>query len=240
MTDMPHEQGEHTVRKFDEELTGLQNVVLTMANLVRAQVKDVVEALHTEDVTSARAVIAREQRVNALEIEADAKVMEILARRQPMALDLRAVLAFGKCANDIERMGDEAERIARMTVRLYAGDGGKPSVELRQVTKTMGALVLEHVDRMIEALSASDSRLAARSLSSDKEIDEEFRGCLRRLATHVMEDARNVGHTINMTFILRAFERIGDHCSNVAEHIMFVVGGKDIRHPNAELESVDF
>ena len=226
--------GEHTVRKYDQELSRIKDLVIEMAELVSTQIVSAVACMRGEDIAQAREVIAREQRVNAMELEIDAKVIELLVRRQPMAFDLRAVLTFGKCANDLERMGDESERIARMTIRLYGNEGSKPSKELSQVTHNMSKLTLDHVATIMQVLKTSDAPLARTALSSDNEMDREFRSCLRGLATHVMEDGRNVGHMINLSFVLRALERIGDHCANIAEHVLFLVNGKDVRHPGAQ------
>ena len=221
---------EHTVRRFDQELEALNSLVLRMGGLVQDQITRAMEALREENIEAARQVIARDHVVNFMDVEASERAVNLLALRQPMGRDLRMIMSLGKAVTDLERIGDEAERIARMTIHLYESTGSKPSHSLLRDTHSMSRLAKKMLGDALDALARMDVELALEVAKGDAELDSEFQSALRRLATYIMEDSRNVGHAIDVTFIVRSLERIGDHSKNIAEYVIFLVKGKDVRH----------
>lgn len=221
----------HTVRQFDTELEELRGLVLKMGKLVAQQIRDAVEGLLRDKVALAKMVQRREDWVDAMEVEADDRSVELLVKRQPVGPDLRAILSLGKSVRDLERMGDEAERIARAALDAHERSPGfKPSSELLRDVETMGALAIELVQGSLRALTQLDLEEALAVTRRDDELDGDFRSALRRLATFIMEDSRTVGNVIGSTLVLKSLERIGDHATNIAEHVIYLIRGKDVRH----------
>jgi phosphate transport system protein len=221
----------HTVRQFDAELDALRGLVLKMGKLVCQQIRDALEGLLQDKLALAKMVQRREDWVDAMEVEADDRIVDLLLKRQPVGPDLRAILSLGKSVRDLERMGDEAERIARAAIEGHERNPGfKPSNELLRDVGPMGELALELVEGALLALTQLDLDEAVAVTRRDEELDGDFRSALRRLATFIMEDSRNVGNVISTTFILKSLERIGDHATNIAEHVIYLIRGKDVRH----------
>jgi phosphate transport system protein len=221
----------HTVRQFDTELDDLRGLVLKMGQLVIQQIRDALEGLLDDKVALAKMVQRREDWVDAMEVEADDRIVDLLVKRQPVGPDLRAILSLGKSVRDLERMGDEAERIARAALDAHERNPGfKPSSELLRDVETMGALAIELVQGSLQALTHLDVDVALAVTRRDDELDGNFRAALRRLATFIMEDSRTVGNVIGSTFVLKSLERIGDHATNIAEHMIYLIRGKDVRH----------
>jgi phosphate transport system protein len=240
MTTPPSRSG-HTVRQFDTELDELRGLVLKMGRLVVQQIRDALDGLLGDKVAVAKMVQRREDWVDAMEVEADDRIVDLLVQRQPVGPDLRAILSLGKSVRDLERMGDEAERIARASLDAHEKSPGfKPSNELLRDVATMGALALELVESSLRSLTQLDVDLALAVTRRDDELDANFRAALRRLATFIMEDSRTVGNVIGSTFVLKSLERIGDHATNIAEHVIYLIRGKDIRHlgSSEEIEKV--
>ncbi len=225
---------EHTVKSYDKELTELNALVLRMGGLVQEQIGGAVEALRNEDAETARNVIARDHVVNFLDVQADEQIVNLLARRQPMGRDLRMVISLSKTVSDLERIGDEAEAIARMAIHVYEGGAPSPSRKLIRDIGPMSQLAVHMLRDALDALARLDVDLALEVAKADRELDADFQSALRHLATFILEDSRNVGHTINVTFVLKALERIGDHAKNIAEYVVFLVKGKDVRHISPE------
>ncbi len=225
---------EHTVKSYDKELAELNALVLRMGGLVQEQITAAVDSLRNEDIDTARNVIARDHMVNFIDVQADEQIVNLLARRQPMGRDLRMVISLSKSVSDIERIGDEAEAIARMAIHMYGGDAPSPSRKLIRDAGPMSSSAIRMVGDALDSLARLDVDLALEVSKADRELDADFQSALRRLATFVMEDSRNVGHTINVTFVLKALERIGDHAKNIAEYVVFLVKGKDVRHISPE------
>ncbi len=230
---------EHTVKRFDQELSELNSLVLRMGGLVQDQISKAMEALREEDPEAARNVIARDHVVNFMDVEADERSVNLLALRQPMGRDLRMIMSLGKTVSDLERIGDEAERIARMTIHMYEATGSQPGSTLLRDTYSMSRLATDMLRDALDALARLDVDMAVQVAKRDAELDSEFQSALRRLATYIMEDSRNVGHAIDVTFIVRSLERIGDHAKNIAEYVIFLVKGKDVRHISPESLSKD-
>lgn len=222
----------HTVKSYDQQLAHLRGLVLEMGGLVEDQISRSITALEDEDIASAREVIARDQLVNGLEIKTDEEIATLIAMRQPLARDLRFVIALSKTVTDLERIGDEAERIARMVVHIYDSDASPPNNRLFRDVVIMARLASKMLHDALDAMARLEVEQAVGIVKGDQELDQEFQAGLRRLATYMMEDSRTVGHAINVIFMLRGLERIGDHAKNIAEYVIYLVKGKDIRHPD--------
>jgi phosphate transport system protein len=228
---IPQSRAGHTVRQFDTELEELRGLVLKMGKLVLQQIRDALDGLIGDKVALAKMVQRREDWVDAMEIEADDRIIDLLVKRQPVGPDLRTILSLGKSVRDLERMGDEAERIARAALEAHERNPGfKPSSELLRDVEPMGQLAIELVEGTLRALTQLDVDEALAVTRRDSELDDNFRSALRRLATFIMEDSRTVGNVIGSTFVLKSLERIGDHATNIAEHVIYLIRGKDVRH----------
>src|SRR6187551_2324057 len=189
MTNTPLGRNGHTVRQFDAELEALRGLVLKMGNLVCQQIRDAVEGLLSDKIALAKMVQRREDWVDSMEVEADDRIVDLLVKRQPVGPDLRAILSLGKSVRDLERMGDEAERIARAALDAHERTPGfKPSSELLRDVAPMGALAIELVEGALLALTRLDVDEAVNVTRRDDELDGSFRAALRRLATFIMED----------------------------------------------------
>lgn len=224
----------HTVKSYNHELQQLHQLVITMGDLVQQQLRSAVQSLEDEDTDAAQAVIERDQEVNALDIEADDELVRIIAKRQPLAKDLREILTVGKIVSDLERMGDQARWVARLTIHLYDGDKNLPPHQLLSDIKKMSNYVLAMARKSITAFDKLDLKEALEVVQMDIELENEFKSALRRLSTYIMEDSRNVGHAADATLGLRAIERFGGHAKNIAGYVVFLVKGKDVRHENVE------
>ena len=225
---------EHIFKRFDQELADLNRIVLRMGGLVEDQIAKAMNALRDADPEAARNVVARDHVVNFLDVQADEQIVNLLALRQPVGKDLRMILSLGKTVTDLERIGDEAERIARMTLDIHGSDRPPPDALLLNDAFRMSTLATRMLHDVLDALARLDVDKAIEVARGDTELDHEFQAALRRLSTYIMEDARNVGHIINVTFIVKSLERIGDHSRNIAEYVVFLVKGKDVRHVSPE------
>lgn len=223
----------HTVRRYDGELNSLHMLVLEMGGLVLDQCRLALEALKTGDLDAAQKVLARENQVDALELRLDDNVWWVVGRRGPVARDLRVVMAFSKAVTDLERIGDEAVRIAHTTVAVYDDEVRRPSRKLMRDVQTMGKLAIGMLQDAVSIYDTYDLAVAEGLLRRHAELDMEFQSSLRRLSTFILEDARNVGHAINTVLLVKALERIGDHARNLAEYVIYLVQGDDVRHQEA-------
>ena len=228
-------QDAHTVKQFDIQLANLRNLVLEMGGLVEEQIKRAIQALDDEDITASREVISRDQIINGLQVKADEDCVSLIALRQPLGSDLRLIMSLSKIVTDLERIGDEAEKIARMTVKTYDGVSSPPSAKLLRDVVPMAKLAQDMLHGCLDALARVDVEKAVEVAQGDDELDQEFQSALRRLITYMMEDPRTIGHAINVIFIVKALERIGDHSKNIAEYIIYLVKGKDVRHVSMDV-----
>ena len=222
---------QHISRQFNQELDELKTHLMAMGGLVEKQVQDAVGALLDHDSSLAERVVDNDRAVNDMQIKIDEECTQVLARRQPTASDLRLVLAVIRAASDLERIGDEASKIARNAIDLIEADNGNRGfVEVRMIS--------EHVRRMVrDALTSFarlDTQLALKLVHEDDEVDNEYRSAMRSLMTFMMEDARSISSVLSVMWILRALERIGDHANNLAEYVVYLVKGLDIRHTDPE------
>ncbi|WP_422013723.1 phosphate signaling complex protein PhoU [Roseateles sp.] len=224
----------HLSTQFDTELSGISTRVLEMGGLVEAQVAQAVQALVDFSAESADDVLAKEGRVNAMEVEIDRDLSTIIARRQPTARDLRLLIAISKSIANLERVGDEAARIAR-TVQRLVSSGVSSRMRLPMSDLAYEAeLATSQLRKALDAFARLDVERALDVLKHDDEIDKEFDGLLRKLITYMMEDPRTISSSIDLVFVAKAIERVGDHAKNLAEVIIYVVKGQDVRHNSVE------
>jgi len=223
---------EHTSKQFDAELEAVRARVLQMGGLVESQVRLAIEALVNGDVPLMNRIINDDHRVNAMEVEIDESCNQIIARRQPAAGDLRMVMTVIKTITDLERIGDEAEKIARMGKLLSQ----RKSLNLPRYTEIKHAaeMTLDMLRKSLDAFARLDLAYAAQVVRQDELVDEEFRTIMRYLITFMMEDPRTISTALEILFIAKAIERIGDHAKNMSEYVVYMVKGKDVRHVTIE------
>lgn len=220
----------HTVKRFDAELTHARSMVIEMGGLALAQIDMAIMALNKEDLEGAASVIDRDHVLDKLELQADEAIVHLIVRRQPVANDLRMVVASSKAIADLERIGDEAVKIARMVMYIYGHDDNPPGKKLLRDIKTMTKLVKSMLRRSVDAFDRLDEESAIGVVQDEIELDDEFRSAMRRLTTYMLEDSRTLGHAINVVIMLKALERIGDHAKNIAQYVIYQVRGRDVRH----------
>ena len=225
----------HQSSQFDEELGRLRSDVLKMGGLVENQVSAAIEAYDACHSDVIRDVIARDLEVNALEKLIDDESAHLIARRQPTASDLRLVFGVTKIVTDLERIGDEAKKIAKGVRRIC--EAGLTPEQFGPGIRHIADAVLVMVRESLDALARLDARQAEKVINDDASVDAEFKAVVRQLITHMMEDPRTISSAMDVIWIARAVERIGDHAKNVAEHVVFIVEGKDIRHPPKEAKA---
>jgi phosphate transport system protein len=223
---------EHTNKQFDVDLQRIRTELLQMGGLVEAMVQDGMQALTEGELNLVDRVREHEKEVNRLEVDIDERVTQILARHQPTAIDLRTLLAVTKMLTDMERSGDEAEKIATMARRIHEDDRSfMPDIELRHMANNISTMMRQVMD----AFARQDAVLAATVVRSDKEVDREWKATLRNLITYMIEDPRTISRSIDLLFIARSMERIGDHCKNMAERVIYMVHGADVRHKGLKM-----
>ena len=226
----------HLSTQFDAELSGISNRVLEMGGLVESQVVQAIYALTHFSPETANLVLQQEERINQLEVEIDHDLSAIIARRQPTARDLRLLIAISKAIANLERGGDEAARIAR-TVQRLINTGVSSRLPVGDLA--FGAeLAVAQLRKSLDAFARLDTVRALEVLKQDDQIDQEFEGLLRKLITYMMEDPRTISASIDLVFVAKAIERVGDHAKNLAEAIIYVVKGTDVRHTSmADVEN---
>jgi|TARA_X000000950_G_scaffold95851_1_gene120950 phosphate transport system protein len=217
----------HIVKQFDGELEDIRTMLMEMGGKVEQQLKDAITSVAGVDSALAERVIQRETHVDELELDIDEACMLIIARRQPAATDLRLVMMVSKAVNDLERIGDEAKKIASHAIILAEQDvPSKGYTEVRHLGKGVSNILANALD----AFARFDVEAALKTLKDDHQIDLEYKTALRELVTYMMEDPRSISRVINILWVVRSLERIGDHAKNLCEQIVFVVKGQDIRH----------
>jgi len=221
----------HISKKFDNELENIRSQVMAMGGLVEQQLTHALKALVEGDVELAESVIMNERQVNTYEVNIDEECTRILARRQPAAGDLRLVMAVGKTITDLERIGDEAEKIAKMAIDLADRQGLKPYYI---GINAMGNLVRGMVHEALDAFARMDTQAALVTAGKEPESDDQYAALLRQLITYMMEDPRSITSALDAVWVARAMERIGDHARNMCEYIIYFVEGKDVRHISLE------
>ena len=220
----------HLSTQFDAELSGISNRVLEMGGLVESQLAQAVYALTHFSGETASQVLAREEEVNRMEVEIDSDLSTIIARRQPTARDLRLLIAISKTIANLERVGDEAARIARTVQRLInTGVSSRLRLPVNDLSFESD-LAIAQLRKALDAFARLDTERALEVLKQDDQIDQEFEGLVRKLITFMMEDPRTISSSIDLIFVAKAIERVGDHAKNLAEVIIYVVKGTDVRH----------
>ena len=222
---------QHISRQFNNEMEDIRNKVLTMGGLVEQQVDLATKAFMGYDMESAEKVIQQDQLVNALEKDIDHECTEIMAKRQPAAFDLRMLIATIKIITDLERIGDEAARIAKMTMRLEGADYYQDKYfEIEHLLE----MVKDMLNGALDAYARTDIEEVISITAQDSKVDREYTAITRQLITQMMENPRNITRALDMLWTARALERIGDHSCNVCEHVIYMVKGKDVRHLTRE------
>ncbi len=220
----------HLSSEFDAELSNISARVLSMGGLVETQVAQAVQALSTFSAELAAHVLQKEEEVNAMEMQIDADLSTIIARRQPTARDLRLLIAVSRTIANLERVGDEAARIARMLQRLLNTGATIHSRLPVQDLTVEATLAVAQLRKALDAFARLDTSRAFEVLKDDDQIDREFEGLMRKLITYMMEDPRTISSCIDLVFVAKAIERVGDHAKNIAEAIIYIVKGADVRH----------
>lgn len=221
----------HISQQFNEELEDIRNKVLTMGGLVEQQIADAVSALVDGNTALAEEVIDNDHKINGLEVSIDEECTQILARRQPTASDLRLVVAVIKTITDLERIGDQAEKVARIGLHLTKLDPPKNQyLEIHD----LGERVRENLHDALDAFARMDTKAALRITLEDEKIDYEYEGIMRQMVTFMMEDPRVIRRSLDIMWSARALERIGDHTKNICEYVIYFVKGKDVRHISLE------
>lgn len=222
---------QHTSTRYGESLEEMRTNFLRMGGLVESMINDAVEALTTGNLALTERVFEYEVEVNTLEVETDSLIAQLIARQQPAAVDLRLILSVTKMLTDLERCGDESEKIARTARRLYEQNSRfEPIVELNH----MAALVSKNLRNALDAFARFDSVAAAEVVRADRKINKEWRSILRETSSFMIEDPRTITSAIDVMFMARSLERIGDHTKNMAERVIYTVQGEDVRHTGSK------
>lgn len=222
----------HLSTQFDSELNGVSSKVMEMGGLVEEQIRLAIQSLSTFSAELAGQVTDTETRVNSMEVEIDRDLSSIIARRQPTARDLRLLIAISKTTANLERAGDEAAKIARMVKSILHSGAARalPSADLRLAAD----LALNQLRKALDSFARLDTTMAVGILKEDDIIDKEFDGFVRKLITYMMEDPRTISASLDLLFVAKAIERIGDHAKNIAEVVIYIVKGADVRHTTME------
>jgi phosphate transport system protein len=221
---MPMEKGDHIVRSYDEQLRRLRDMVARMGGLAERQVNDATVALTRRDATMAAEVIGRDAALDQLEREIEAFCIRILATRQPMASDLRFIVAAMKVAHNLERIGDYARNGAKRSIVIAQ----QPAIGSLNGFTRMARLVQENLKLAIDALVNDDAEAAQRVWAADEPVDDVYNGIFREMLTFMMEDPRNITAATHLLFIAKNLERIGDHATNIAETVHYAVRGDSL------------
>jgi phosphate transport system protein len=222
---------EHTLKQFDTELEQIRSKVLQLGGLVERQIIRSMEALAEGDLILCEQVINTDHDVNRMEVDLDEACAHIIAKRQPAAIDLRMIMTVIKTITDLERIGDEAKKIAKQARAMHSSDVNfVPKIELRHVADIVVAMLRQALD----AFARSDSSVATEVVRRDKEVDAEFKAAMRQLITFMIEDPRTISRALELLFIAKSIERIGDHAKNISEYVVYMEKGRDVRHLGLE------
>jgi phosphate transport system protein len=224
---------EHLSKQFDADLETLRSGVLQMGGLVESQIRGAIEAFTNGNADLIEQIVAAESRVNECEVQIDDDCSHIIVKRQPAAGDLRLIMAISKTVTDLERIGDEAEKIARMSKQIH--DRGHTDLHRFANIRHAADIALSMLRQALDAFARLDTAQAASIIRQDMAIDTEFRSILRQLITFMMEDPRTISTALEIVWIAKAVERIGDHAKNIAEDVIYIVKGTDVRHTTVEV-----
>jgi phosphate transport system protein len=219
---------DHVSKQFDLELEAIRTHILEMGGLVESQLAKAIEAFATGNRDEMRRIISDDTKVNAFELSIDAECERLIAKRQPTASDLRLILAVSRIITDLERGGDKAVKIAKMSLSLY--ESHKGAIPRLADIRQCGQLAVHMLRRSLDALARMDAAGARDLIVDDQKIDDAFNGIMRQLITYMMEDPRTISEALDIVWIAKAIERVGDHATNIAENVVYIVSGEDIRH----------
>ncbi|MFU8783727.1 phosphate signaling complex protein PhoU [Aliidiomarina sp.] len=223
-------KGKHISEQFDNELKSVRNAVLSMGGMVEKQLTDALLAIESNDGELADAVLSNDKKINSLEMDIDGACTRIIAKRQPTASDLRLIVATLKTIADLERIGDEVKRLARVAKESFSSDQKHLLVSL----ENLGQLVIHMLRQALDAFARMDGEAAFEVHKADGNIDRQYEAMMRQLMTYMMEDPRSIPKIMDVVWSARSLERIGDRCQNIAEYIIYNVYGKDVRHMSSE------
>ncbi|WP_438396897.1 phosphate signaling complex protein PhoU [Caballeronia sp. DA-9] len=222
----------HLSSQFDADLNQVSTKLLAMGGLAESQIGFAMQALNDFDLDLVERIMDDERRLNAMEIDIDEEINNIIARRQPAARDLRLLMAVSKTITNLERAGDEARKIAKRTRRISSEPAAR-AINIAEI-KLSGEMAISVLHRALDAFARLDTVAAAHIIREDDAIDQQFKAFVRKLITYMMEDPRVISVALDYLFIAKAIERIGDHATNIAEFIIYVVKGTDVRHVSRE------
>jgi phosphate transport system protein len=221
----------HILKRFDTDLEDLRSRVLAMGGLVEQQFLHAIKGLEHGDIPALEQIIENDHLVNRREVELDEACNQVIARLQPAAIDLRMVMTVVKIITDLERIGDEAKKIAKMSIEIHSGDiRFVPQLDLRSVAN----IAVTMLKKALDAFARVDENTSAEIARQDRDVDASFKAAMRQLITFMMEDPRTISSALDLLFIARAIERIGDHAKNIAEYVVYMVKGRDVRHIGLE------
>ena len=223
---------EHISKQFEADLDTTRTRVLQMGGLVEAQILAAINAYSTGSPELIAQVIDNDARVNGYEVAIDGACGQLLVRRQPASVDLRLIMAISKIVTDLERMGDEAKKIARMAKKIH--EGGSQHAQRFPAIRHAAQIAIKMLRQALDAFARLDVLSAAEVLKEDSEIDTEFKSVLRQLITYMMEDPRTISTALETVWVAKAVERIGDHAKNLSEQVIYIVKGTDVRHTSFE------
>ncbi|MDA8664799.1 phosphate signaling complex protein PhoU [Litoricolaceae bacterium] len=235
MNDLNDDFFRHISSEFNEELEALRRSILEMGGLVEEQLRAALQFYSTQDSSLLSKTDEIEKKINAAEIDLDEQVETLIVRRQPIASDLRLVLAVSKIVRDLERMGDELEKVGSLSLECFMSGSDVGATEIQQIAEQVAKMLSESLN----AFARLDLDLAREIFQREREVDKVYQSALRALATFMIEDPRNIGRILNIVWIARSLERVGDHATNIAEYVIYLVQGVDVRHPAVNQNSFD-
>lgn len=227
MNDLNDDFVRHISTEFNEELEALRRSTLEMGGLVEEQLRSALQFYSTQDSSVLGKTSETEQKINAAEIDLDEQVETLIVRRQPIASDLRLVLAVSKIVRDLERMGDELEKVGSLSLECWTSGKDVGIIEIQRIAEQVAKMLNES----LTAFARLDLNLARDIFERERKVDKIYESALRSLATFMIEDPRNIGSVLNVIWIARSLERVGDHATNIAEYVIYLVQGVDVRHP---------
>ena len=234
------ENGEHTLSRFDDDLDGLRELTLTMGRDVLDQTHRASRSLVECDAGAANRVLYREKRINAYDMEAQEKTARLLAVHAPVARDLRLVICLMRAVSDLERVGDAAKHIARITMRNFEHSHTPPDCTMFRDVSDLSERAESQLARALQSIESADVEIAMEVLREDEKVDQLYSGAVRRLSTYLLEDPRNIRWVIDALFAMKAVERVGDHAAAIAANVIYAVKGKDVRYLHRDNLSDEF
>ncbi len=230
--------GEHSSSQYNHELEAIRSQVLTMGGLVETHFQDAMACYRSGNETQSASVVKSDEEVNRLEVMLDDMCSHLIVKRQPAANDLRTVMATGKVITDLERIGDESTKIARIAQSMLSKNRNNPMFSGYETVRVLANNVEQMLHQSLDAFARLDDAKAVQLIAFDETIDNDFRSIMRNLITFMMEDPSTISTALDALWVAKAIERIGDHAKNIAEHTIYIVEGRDIRHSDYVLNEL--